>query len=350
MLELTVSSKVPAAITGAFKKIKEMVTSGAVSKTTPVHIILEAGTYRESPRYNLSNPMVIEFRGKATDCIVTAENCESFHKGIENRVIFGLGPNVTSITMKNFSIINSHNKSITDGNTLPDSAEALFWNNTTGTLICEGMHIESRQNTLALKGVSEFINCSISGDIDFIYGDVDTAYFEKCRIFAREDNRGDYNAFVIKTDVFANKKGFIFSECEFSGDKRKRGNIFLCRTMGRGSATSLKGWDSVALVNCTVADFYNDELLWDDDMSLNVYPRGNARSGFREYKTKVFDKDGNLTEADTCRRNIKAYSLTEDDYNELYATRNLMVKGTPFEVSEEAAVEEQSAETAVVNA
>lgn len=335
MLELNVSSKVPAAITGAFKKIKEMVTSGAVSKTTPVHITLESGIYRESPRYNLSNPLVIEFRGKAADCIVTADNCEAFHKGIENRVIFGIGPNVTSITMKNFTIINSHNKSVSEGNTLADSAEALLWYNTTGTLVCEGMNFESRQNTLALKGCSEFINCSITGDVDFIYGDVDTAYFESCHIFAREDNRGDYNSFVVKTDVFANKKGFIFSDCVFDGDKRKRGKIFLCRTMGKGGATTPKGWDSVALVNCRIADFYNEELLWDDDMELNVYPRGNAKNGFREYKTLVFDKDGKLSEADTCRRNIKAYSLTEDDYNTLYASRNLMLKETPFEVPEE---------------
>ena len=94
MLELSVSSKSPAAITVALKKIREMVTSGGVSKSTPVHIILEPGVYREIIKYNLPNPLVMESipGTKAADCVIQAENCESFNKGAEYRAVFVCGP------------------------------------------------------------------------------------------------------------------------------------------------------------------------------------------------------------------------------------------------------------------
>lgn len=332
MLELSVNSKSPAAITAAFKKIKEMVSTGAVPKTETVHLVLEAGQYRELVRYNMSNPLVMESAPnvKKEDCLVLADNCESFHSGAENRSVCVFGPNCTSITLRGFSIINEHKKSIEEGSTLPDAGEAFFWNNTSGTLLAENMSFEGRQNTVNLKGFTCFKSCSITGDIDFIYGDVDTSLFEDCSIHVREDNRGDFNGYAVKSLALANRPGFLFSNCNFTCDKRKKSSVFLARTQGKGSVLMPKFWDSIALIKCTLSENYNPELIWDDDMMLNIYPRGNAKTGVREYGTKVALKSGKTEEADTSRRNIKSYTMTEDDYYKLYASRFLMLENTPL--------------------
>ena len=332
MLELNVNAKSPGAITAAFKKIKEMITSGAIDNTVPVHIVLDSGVYHEVIKYNLSNPLVMEAAPGVPPetCVVQADNSEQFNRGVENRSVFVLGPNVTNVSLKHFSVVNTHTKTIEGDAPVSDSAEAFTFNNTTGTLFAEDMRFEGRQNTLCLKGFSWFLNCYISGDVDFIYGDIDTALFEDCRIHVIEDNRGDYPGYVVKSSAFANKKGFIFYNSTFVCEKRKHSKVYLARTLGKGSATSLKNWDSIAFINCVVSDLFSDELLWDDDMSLNVYPRGNFKNGVREYNTRVMDKNGNMEDADTSMRNVKTYLMTEDDYFKGYATRYLILHDTPF--------------------
>ncbi len=334
MLELSVQAKSPAAINTAIKKIKEMITSGSVARTSPIHLTLGPGIYRELVRYNLPNPLFLESvpGTKASDCVIQADNCESFHHGAENRAVFVLGPNTTNVKIKNISIVNLHNKSpdVEAVFNPADSAEALVWSSTNGTLFADGVRIEGRQNTLCLKGVSWFKDSFISGDVDFIYGDVSTAFFEECEINLREDNRGDFPGYAVKSQALAEKSGFVFMNCRFTGEKRKKNRIFLCRTDGKGSADSLKGWDSIAVVNCFFSENFDDELAWDDDMEKEIYPRGNKMTGIREYNSKVVLKNGKVTEADTTRRNIKTYLMTEDDYFTHYASRFLILHDTPF--------------------
>lgn len=332
MLELSVNTRSPAAITAAFKKIREMVKTGAVANTTPVHLTLEPGSYTEIISYNLSNPLIMESvpGTKPEDCVVQAENCEAFHKGPENRAVFSLGPNVTNVTLRNFSIVNTHLKTISEGNTADDSAEAFCWNNTSGTLFADGMRFESRQNTLCVKGFSWFLHCYAAGDTDVIWGNCNTSLFEDCEIFLREDNRGDYNGFAVKSLAIAQKSGFVFDNCRFTGEKRKKASLFVMRTAGKGSVLTSDSWDSIALVHCMVSALYDPEFAWDDDHNLSVYPRANAKIGWREYNTHIVAKGGKVEEADTSRRNVKSYVMTDDDYFAGYASRYLILHDTPF--------------------
>ena len=332
MIEINVSSKSPAALTAALKKIKEMSSSGSISKDSAVHIILEPGMYRESVRYNLSNPVVIEsFPGtKADECVLKADNCESYNSGINNRGVFVFGPNATKVTLKNFTIENTHVKTIEEGNALADSAEALVWGNTSGTLNCSGMVIAGRQNTLYLKGNSSFTECRISGDKDFIYGESELSYFEDCEIYLREDTFGEKDACVVNSQSLAEKPGFVFRNCRFTGDRKNKTTAYIIRTSGKGSATSAKDWDNVALIDCVLDDWYSPEIVWDDDMNLTIFPRGNAKNGIREYGTRTAEKSGKLEVADTARRSIMSYTLTEEDYFKGYASRFLILQDTPL--------------------
>lgn len=332
MLEINVSSKSPAALTTALKKIKEMSSSGSISKDSSVHIILEPGIFRESIRYNLPNPLVIESLSgtKADDCVLKADNCESYNKGLINRGVLVFGPNVTKVVLKNFTIENTHVKTIEEGNVLLDSAEALVWNNTSGVLICNGMKVISRQNTLYLKGNTSWTNCYISGDRDYIYGENELSYFEDCEIYTREENFGERNTCVVYSQSLAEKPGFVFKNCRFTGDRKTKSTAYIIKANGKGSASSVKDWDNIALVDCVIDEWYSPELVWDDDMNLEIYPRGNAKNGIREYATRTMDKSGKIGSADTSRRNIMSYTLTEEDYFKGYASRFLILQETPL--------------------
>ena len=144
------------------------------------------------------------------------------------------------------------------------------------------------------------------------------------------DNRGDFDGFAINSHAIAEKTGFVFTNCRFLGEKRKKNFVYACRTDGAGNSESKKDWDSIAFINCIFSDIFAQELLWDDDMNLEVYPRGNAKCGIREYNSKIALKGGKVTEADTSKRNIKSYTLTEDDYFNGYASRYLILHDTPF--------------------
>ncbi|MBP5158001.1 MAG: hypothetical protein ILP18_09050 [Treponema sp.] len=332
MLELTVNAKSPAAITAALKRMREMVMTGAVEKDTSFHLVLGPGLYRESIRYNMSNPLVMESAPglTASECVIMADNCEAFHQGRENRSIFFLGPNASSVTLKNFTVENTHLKSVQEDNTKPDSAEAFVWDNVNGTLKAEGMKFIGRQNTLFVRGNSWFLNCRVEGDTDIVYGEPDLCFLEDCSVHVRSDNRGDYNGYAVKSRTAAGKKGFVFSGCEFTGEKRKKSSLYVYRTAGLGQAATGRNFDNAAFLNCKVSELFSPEFEWDDDMQLDIYPRGNAESGIREYGTKTLRDNGGEEPADTVRRNVKSYTLTDDDYFKMYASRYLVFDGTPL--------------------
>ncbi len=332
MIELSVKSNSPAAITAALKKIKEMTSTGAMEKSATVHIILESGIYKELVKYNLSNPLIMEAAPgvMAEDCVIQAENCEAFNKGIENRGVFVIGPNATKVTLKNITIENTHLKSNKEGLSSGDCAEAFVWNNTDGILYAQGLRIIGRQNTLFVKGYTWFEKCYVSGDVDYIYGNCNLSYFEDCSIHTREDNRGDYAGFAVKSLAIKNQSGFVFNKCTFTADKRKKADLYVIRTAGKGSATMMMGWDSAAFINCKVSDLYSEEFEWDDDHTLTVYPRATVKIGWREYNTIVVSKNGEETPADTFMRNVKAYTMNDDDFYNNYSSRYLILKDTPL--------------------
>lgn len=333
MLKLSVKANQPAAITAALKKIREMIMTGTVEKGSTIHLVLEAGTYRETVRYNLSNPLVIESAPgtKASECVIMVENCEAFHKGLENRAVFSFGANVTNVTLRGFSIVNTHNKTVLEGNTSADSAEALVWNSPNGLLFADGMRFESKKNTLYARGFCHFTNCFVKGDSEIVYGEACTVLFEESELFLEADLRGDYDGFAVKSLAPQNCLGFVFLNCTFTARERKKNNIFVYGTAGLGSASATQNLDNAVFINCVVSEAFSAEFAWDDDMALEIFPRGNSTSGIREYNTRVKDiTGGRVLSADTTKRNIKCYTLTDDDYFKRYASRYLILRDTPF--------------------
>ena len=149
MLELKITPSATGIITQTFKKINDMVRSGTINSDTPVHIVLMPGNYPGIISYNLANPLIMETPSGTNpkDCVISAENCEAFHKDTENRsvLVFGLG--VTKVTLRGFTIENTHVKT-KDDVSLGNQAEALCWHNYKGFLLAENMRFISRQDTV----------------------------------------------------------------------------------------------------------------------------------------------------------------------------------------------------------
>ncbi len=330
MIELTVNSKVPAAISNAFKKISEMVKTGAIEKNTLVHIVLGAGVYNELLNYNLSNPLIIEAASGVSreNCVVRAENCESFHRDTENRAVFVIGPSATFVTLRGFSIHNTHIKTL-ENEKSGDQAEALCFHNQRGRLDAENMAFKSHQDTIHVKGFSHFKSCLIEGDVDFIWGYCDTSFFEDCIINTIQDNRGDMQASVLQSRAVAKRPGFIFKDCEFLAEKRATAKIYIARANGKGSEQSADRWDSVALINCTVGENYTSEFFSDEGGTRAIFPKGSALFGFREYGTKTRKSDGSVLKADTTERNALSYVMSEEEYEANYKSNDFILRDFP---------------------
>lgn len=329
MLRLNVSSAFPSAITSAIQHVREMVAGGSVPRRETIRLVLEKGVYRESVRYNLSNPLIIEsFPGTAAaDCVIQVDNCEEYNPGRQNRAAFALGPNTTDVTLRNFTVVNMHEKTVAETRYKGDAAETLVWESAAGTLLCEGLDIRGGQSALYIQGCAWFSDTHISGTTDVVCGEPDTCLFEHCTLeISGGKSRG--NAFAVRSRAVPKRPGFVFCDCAFLGEAQKGGALYACRA--DGSSNALRNWDSVAFLNCTFTEAYSSELLWDDDMALTVYPRGNARCGVREYGSRIQNEDGTLENVDTTKRNVKVYTLTEEDFSERYASRYLILGDTPF--------------------
>jgi pectinesterase len=328
MLELTVFSKTPAAITAAFKKINEMVKSGSLAYDATVHLTLAPGFYHEILSYNLPNPLIMESMPgtRPENCVISAENCEAFHKDTENRAVFVIGMAATHVVLRGFTLENTHIKT-NDDVSLGNQAEAFCWHNKTGFLEAQNMRFLSRQDTIHVKGFSRFSNCYVAGDVDYIWGYCDTALFEGCWMHTCEDNRGnDRPAYVLQSRALSGKPGFVFTDCTFTADKRTCAGMYIARSSGTGKADSEDRWDSVALINCTVSADYDPCFWTDEDGTREVYPPvGNAMTGWREYGTRTILENGQNIPADTSKRSSHGYIMTNKEYFAHYASASLIL-------------------------
>lgn len=289
-----------------------------------LHITLSDGEHKglfhERIFYDLPNPLIIESKsGNSENCALRSENCEAFHKDTENRAVITFGEHCTHITLKNFTIENTHLKTLDDAS-LGNQAEAICFHSQTGKLFCENMRFISRQDTIHVKGFSYFKNCYVTGDVDFIWGYCDTSVFENCTLHTRADNRGnDRPAYVLQSRAMNSKPGFVFINCCFTAETRgKNAKIYIGRSQGTGKPASPDRWDSIALINCTISELYDSSLWTDENGTRAVFPeKGSMMFGWREYGTKILEKDGTILPYDTSLQEKHGYTMTEEEAEKL---------------------------------
>lgn len=97
-------------------------------------------------------------------------------------------------------------------------AQAVAFKSETSHILLKDCIFIGHQDTLYLDYGKEnvLVNCSIFGDIDFIFGSAD-CIFKNCRVHAVGDEIK--LAFYTAPDTYEdNKQGFVFKECSFTLD------------------------------------------------------------------------------------------------------------------------------------
>lgn len=301
----------------------------ALNAATPgsgaVAVEIDAGIYRENLDWRSARPLTIKGKdgGASADVVIAFENCDALNSGAIGRPLFLINQNAAAVTIQNLTIENTRVKAKAD-----DQAETVYFNSTGGTLVAKNARFISRQDTLQIKGFCWFFECYIAGDVDFIWGVNDMALFESCEINARTDNRDPSNpAYVLQARTLANKKGFVFVDCDFTADENRTGTVYMARTNGRGSAPSTDGWDSIAIVKSRVDTAKYAGVFWCKD-GKTIYPdAGSANYGLREYG----NSDSSGAPLDTGSRDTANYVMSHEEFSVNYGARQAIVAGTPLE-------------------
>lgn len=234
-------------------------------------LILDPGIYREKVIIKASN---IEIKGKDKENTIII-NSDYYLKTMPDHAECNTFRTATfqvlgsNVKLSNFTIVNG---------AVPSKkyaqAVALYAAGT--NFICDNMIIKSEQDTLftgplpddlkeryvdfldedvrnSPKTKQKYINCTIEGDIDFIFGGA-KALFKDCVIVCL--NKRGYIAAPShsKDDEF----GYLFLKCNIIGNKEVDNNYYLARPW--------REYGKVAFINCNYDIYINDELFskWND--------------------------------------------------------------------------------------
>jgi pectin methylesterase-like acyl-CoA thioesterase len=131
-------------------------------------------------------------------------------------------------------------------NTTPQGgsqAEALIINGTQDThAVLDGVDLESYQDTLQINGPAYVVDCTIVGDVDFMWG-TGPCFFERCEVRSLRSN-----AYYTQVRNPATHHGFVYKECRFDGAPGVTGNVLSRIDPARFPASE------VVLIDCVLTD------------------------------------------------------------------------------------------------
>ena len=110
------------------------------------------------------------------------------------------------LRFEDIALVNTHG----DGS----QAETIYFNSSDGRLVAEGCNFTSEQDTMELKGWCAFRDCSVTGDVDFIWGYVKAALFDSCSIHSCD------GGYIVQARCSAGDRGFVFLDCNLTADPK----------------------------------------------------------------------------------------------------------------------------------
>ncbi len=200
-------------------------------------------------------------------------------------------------------------ENVTLNNTWSDAraqAEVYYLNNDSGTMAFVNCVLSSRQDTILNKGYNWFYNCTIKGNVDFIWGYAVACLFENCDIVIAADS--DYSrAYIVQARCNnATDPGYVFLNCDISTESGVTGSsVYLARSGGSSY------YDNVAYINCDMTDAKLGSGGWYTSPAPNP-SSPSATSGW-----KVYNITGGLSSWSSY-----CYTLSDSEYSTYYADRN----------------------------
>jgi pectate lyase len=231
---------------GDFATIQGALDFVPAGNSTPRTISIKNGTYFELVYFTGKNFLTLQGEN-AGQTIVDYPNNNTFNGagGVYHRGTF-YGNNVHDILLTNFTVRNS-----TPQNGTQAEAIILTGSATTGHNVLSKLKLYSYQDTLQVNGQCYITDCTIEGDVDFMWGN-GPSFFNNCDI--RILRTAGYFAQVRNP---ATNRGFVYYNCRFTAPAGISGT-FINRI---DPAAAQFPYSEVVLINSVVGDATNNALL-----------------------------------------------------------------------------------------
>jgi pectinesterase len=260
---------------GDFHTLQEALDSLPAANVEPVHIFLKPGKYEQYLTIPKGKDH-LTFTGKGAK---PDETLLSFHYKASDPKPGSNPPTNIGTTGSASTTINSSDctfENLTFENSAGDNVGQAVALKTNGDrLIFRNCRFLGFQDTLypAGGGRCYFVNCYITGDTDFIFGNA-TAVFDHCTINASDPRLNYYTAANTQPKT---PFGYVFLDCQLTASPGVQpGAVYLGRPWqwDRGSSAA------VAFIRCTMGPHVNPEG-WHPWAQTNVHPENNTR--YREF-------------------------------------------------------------------
>lgn len=237
MQNIFVSQNAP----GAYRTLSEAILAVSDSRTEPAVITVAPGIYQEKIFIRKENLRIIGSGPENTvfcfgDGAKKPREDGSGEYGTFNTAVMLLAGK--DITVENISVVNTAGPGCLAGQALA----VYVASDRTSFLNC---HFEGYQDTVFVGDLNDdsmkrlilpehirrssvpaqhpvirnyFLNCVISGDVDFIFGP-NTAYFDRCKIVSRK-RKSENRSFITAASTPAEQEfGLVFRRCHLTGDE-----------------------------------------------------------------------------------------------------------------------------------
>ncbi|MCD8313385.1 MAG: pectinesterase family protein [Bacteroidales bacterium] len=307
-----------------FRTVQGALTYGCTAgKDTQVTISVADGTYEEQLFLRDKNNVTI--KGTSTDgTILQYCNSNDWQNGVGQGISDGkpeIGGTLSQIGGRCVILIEScdnirfENMTLTNTWSEAKSQAEVFYFNSSYRLAFVNCILSSRQDTLESKGYNWFYNCTVNGNVDYVWGSASACLFENCTINTVCDSDYDTAYLVQARCSAATDYGYVYLNCAITADEGvPDGTVYLARSAG-----SSEYYDNVAYINCDLSGAKLASVGWYTNPASNP-ETATATSGWKYYA-------GDYT-YDVSGWGACCYRLSADDVAEYYPDRNTILAGS----------------------
>ena len=275
-------------------------------------ISVSPGVYEEQLYIRSKNHLTIRGAGKEST-VIRFDNCNAYTDGVGSGVasVPELGEAVgkaggrSVVLVEDCDMLRFENLSLENTHGHGSQAETVYFNSDDGRLIAVNCNFTGEQDTVELKGWCLFRGCTLTGDVDFIWGYARTALFESCEIRSCENANGGY---IVQARCDSGDRGFVFLDCDITAESGVAdGSVYLARSGGDGSC-----FDNVTYIGCKMGDHIADAGWYSSPAPNPSAPSGE--NGWKEYLSKNMSG----VSLDVSSRYSGSRQISAQEYESLY--------------------------------
>ena len=275
-------------------------------------ISVSPGVYEEQLYIRSKNHLTIRGAGKEST-VIRFDNCNAYTDGVGSGVasVPELGEAVgkaggrSVVLVEDCDMLRFENLSLENTHGHGSQAETVYFNSDDGRLIAVNCNFTGEQDTVELKGWCLFRGCTLTGDVDFIWGYARTALFESCEIRSCENANGGY---IVQARCDSGDRGFVFLDCDITAESGVAdGSVYLARSGGDGSC-----FDNVTYIGCRMGDHIADAGWYSSPAPNPSAPSGE--NGWKEYLSKNMSG----VSLDVSSRYSGSRQISAQEYESLY--------------------------------